>query len=191
MILSYLLSEYLSLSLFAVYSNWTGWRLLSGFSPNSITSAIHKISWAVLFCSAWWMLWELDRFFHLQNKKEDKQTERNEKERDNKNERAEERQRSESFKPEEGFEETYQEERDDSLTVFSEEDHANAKILGIQDLSTADFDLIKSTYRKQIAQYHPDKVLAMGPEIREVAEKKAKEINYAYRSLQFKFNQSS
>ena len=44
-------------------------------------------------------------------------------------------------------------------------------------------DEIKPSYRKLIAQYHPDRVAAMGEEIREVAEKKAKEINRCLRLL--------
>jgi DnaJ like chaperone protein len=47
---------------------------------------------------------------------------------------------------------------------------------------------IKTTYRKIIAQYHPDRVIAMGPEIQEVAEKKAKEINEAYEHLRKSLN---
>ena len=50
----------------------------------------------------------------------------------------------------------------------------------VEEEDLEDFDAIKAIYRKRIAQYHPDKVLAMGPEIREIAEQKAKEINEAY-----------
>ena len=50
------------------------------------------------------------------------------------------------------------------------------------------FEEIKPTYRKIIAQYHPDRVVAMGPEIKEVAEKKAKEINEAYEQLRKNLN---
>ena len=46
---------------------------------------------------------------------------------------------------------------------------------------------MKSHYRKLIAQYHPDRVRAMGPEIRDVAESKAKEINEAYEFFRRKF----
>jgi DnaJ like chaperone protein len=42
---------------------------------------------------------------------------------------------------------------------------------------------IHSAYRKRMAEYHPDKVQRMGPEIRELAERRAKEINEAYRTL--------
>ena len=53
-----------------------------------------------------------------------------------------------------------------------------AKILGVEDVT--DSEEIKSRYREKIAQYHPDRVRAMGPEIREIADKKAKEINEAH-----------
>ena len=55
-----------------------------------------------------------------------------------------------------------------------------AEVLGLGKDQTTDFSQIKQTYRRAIAQYHPDKVSALGPEIREVAENKAKEINHAY-----------
>ncbi len=39
---------------------------------------------------------------------------------------------------------------------------------------------IDRAYRRQISQYHPDKVAMMGDEIRSVAESRSKEINAAY-----------
>lgn len=41
-------------------------------------------------------------------------------------------------------------------------------------------DELKKAYRKLIAEYHPDKVIRLGKELRELAEKKSKEINEAY-----------
>ena len=38
-----------------------------GSSPNTITNGLKKISWALLFCSSWWMIWKLDHFFTLNN----------------------------------------------------------------------------------------------------------------------------
>jgi DnaJ like chaperone protein len=70
---------------------------------------------------------------------------------------------------------------------LSEDDRAYAEILELEENAIEDFDAIKTLYRKRIAQYHPDKVLAMGPEIREVAEQKAKEINEAYEYFRTKF----
>jgi len=48
------------------------------------------------------------------------------------------------------------------------------------DASAAD---IKAAYRRLIQQYHPDKVAHLGKELRNLAERKAKEINEAYEAL--------
>ena len=53
----------------------------------------------------------------------------------------------------------------------------------------SDFDAIKAAYQNKIRQYHPDKVADMGPEVQEVAEKHAQEINEAYDILKKKFGQ--
>ena len=55
--------------------------------------------------------------------------------------------------------------------------------------SGSDFDAIKAAYQNKIRQYHPDKVADMGPEVQEVAEKHAQEINEAYDILKKKFGQ--
>ena len=60
-------------------------------------------------------------------------------------------------------------------------------MLGLKQDEAKDFSKIKSTYRRVIAQYHPDKVGDMGPEIKEIAEAKAKEINHAYKHFRKKF----
>ena len=70
--------------------------------------------------------------------------------------------------------------------LFTDEDYAFAEILGLN--KPIELSVIKSTYRKTIAQYHPDRVMAMGPEIKDVAEKKAKEINEAYEHFRKKFD---
>ena len=49
-------------------------------------------------------------------------------------------------------------------------------MLGLTQDEAKDFSKIKSTYRRVIAQYHPDKVGDMGPEIKEIAEAKAKRL---------------
>jgi hypothetical protein len=46
---------------------------------------------------------------------------------------------------------------------------------------TATVEEIRLAYKTQMSQYHPDKVAALGVEIRELAERKAKEINIAYK----------
>ncbi len=43
---------------------------------------------------------------------------------------------------------------------------------------------IEAAYRRQIAQYHPDKVAGAAKEIRELAEKRASDINAAYDQIQ-------
>ena len=45
---------------------------------------------------------------------------------------------------------------------------------------SASKDEIASAYKQKIRQYHPDKVANLGPEIRQIAEAKSKEINTAY-----------
>ena len=42
---------------------------------------------------------------------------------------------------------------------------------------------IKKAYQALIQQYHPDRVADMGPELRDVAEERTKEINAAYEEL--------
>ena len=51
-------------------------------------------------------------------------------------------------------------------------------ILGLTRQSTA--EELKRSYRDRIRQYHPDRVSHLGPELKELAERKAKEINAAY-----------
>ena len=46
--------------------------------------------------------------------------------------------------------------------------------------ANADLAAVKDSYRSLIAQYHPDKVAGMGPEIRAVAEAQSARINAAY-----------
>lgn len=55
------------------------------------------------------------------------------------------------------------------------------EILGV--LPTASFEEIKRAYRDQSQQYHPDKVNHLGEELKEVANRKFKEINQAYQAL--------
>ena len=53
--------------------------------------------------------------------------------------------------------------------------------LGIS--SDATLKEIKKAYQALIQQYHPDRVADMGPELRDVAEARTKEINAAYEEL--------
>lgn len=42
---------------------------------------------------------------------------------------------------------------------------------------------ILAAYRKMARLYHPDRVEGLGPEFKELAERRMKEINAAYREL--------
>lgn len=69
------------------------------------------------------------------------------------------------------------EARDDKKTRQpSEADYWS--ILGLSGNITRED--IRKAYRKAMSEYHPDKVASLGPELRALAEKKAKEINQAY-----------
>lgn len=39
---------------------------------------------------------------------------------------------------------------------------------------------LRAAYRQRMSQYHPDKVSSLGPEFRDLAESKSKEINRAF-----------
>jgi len=51
-------------------------------------------------------------------------------------------------------------------------------VLGVSPDATQ--EQIVSAYRARMSEYHPDKVANLGPDIRALAEQKAKEINAAY-----------
>ena len=55
------------------------------------------------------------------------------------------------------------------------------EILGVS--RRAGPDEIRQAYRALIAQYHPDKVAHLGPELRETAHRKTLEIQRAYEAL--------
>jgi len=62
-----------------------------------------------------------------------------------------------------------------------EEDNINANWFNILDVpEDASQEQIIEAYKRKIRQYHPDKVAQMGMEIRELAERKSKQINAAY-----------
>jgi hypothetical protein len=54
-------------------------------------------------------------------------------------------------------------------------------ILGIRP--GAPIEEVKRAYRRRMAEYHPDKVASLGVELRELAERKSREINSAYAAL--------
>ena len=190
MLLSLVVAEYLSASLYHSYHDSGIFRTLTGFSPNKISDLMQKLSWALICLSSWYMLWKLDLFFtkkpppstHPKEDVEDSVSTRSkgEKERSEQSQQAEE---------DEGVRSETQEEPkgkpDATREAINPEDLKFAKVLEVEN--EEDPEAIKSSYRKKIAQYHPDRVRAMGPEIREVAESKAKEINEAYEHFRKKF----
>jgi DnaJ-domain-containing protein 1 len=58
------------------------------------------------------------------------------------------------------------------------------EVLGIE--KDASKDKIKEAYRKMANKYHPDKVVHLGKEFQEIAEKRFKEIQKAYEMLKEK-----
>lgn len=184
-ILSVILAQYASASFFRLYHDSSYFRSLTGWSPNKLSEIFLKLSWAVTFLASWWMIWKLDFLLSLQTPSSSRLKTR-QKERPP----VSKREKKEKTKPSQGEEkevkkETKEKKKKEKIDFTSLEDLRFGKILEIEDLQ--DFEKIKASYRKKIAQYHPDRVGAMGPEIREVAEKKAKEINEAYEHFRKKF----
>lgn len=54
-------------------------------------------------------------------------------------------------------------------------------ILGVDSESSP--EMVKMAYKKLMQDYHPDKVARLGPELRELAARKTKEVNLAYSFL--------
>lgn len=55
------------------------------------------------------------------------------------------------------------------------------ELLGLE--RTADADAIKKAFRREIARYHPDKVIHLGGEFQEMAATRAAELTVAYKTL--------
>jgi curved DNA-binding protein CbpA len=55
------------------------------------------------------------------------------------------------------------------------------EVLGVPRNATR--DQIRTSYKRMMALYHPDKVSHLGPELQEVAQLKARELNRAYELL--------
>jgi hypothetical protein len=55
------------------------------------------------------------------------------------------------------------------------------EILGLEP--SADVDSIKKAFRREIARYHPDKVIHLGAEFQEMAATRAAELTVAYKTL--------
>ena len=184
-ILSIILAEYASASFFRLYHDSSYLRSLTGWSPNKLSEIFLKLSWAVTFLASWWMIWKLDFLLSLQTPSSPRpKTRQKEKPPVSKREKKEKTKASQG-EEKEVKKETNEKKKKEKIDFTSLEDLRFGKILEIEDLQ--DSEKIKASYRKKIAQYHPDRVGAMGPEIREVAEKKAKEINEAYEHFRKKF----
>lgn len=192
--LSFVFAENSSQGLFDIYSSSTLFRNVTGNAPNILADGVNKISWAIFFCSCWWMLWKFDLFFTPIPQQSTELPE--EPPSFARNKTSQKEKEEESFKPEEEEDkksdpQTKQDSKAEDFLPkqhFDDKDQRFLETLNLSEESITDFDSIKSVYRKKIAQYHPDKVLAMGPEIREVADKKAKEINEAYEHFRKKFS---
>jgi hypothetical protein len=55
------------------------------------------------------------------------------------------------------------------------------ELLGVEP--TADADTIKKAFRREIARYHPDKVIHLGAEFQDMAATRAAELTVAYKTL--------
>ena len=63
----------------------------------------------------------------------------------------------------------------------SQQYRSSYDVLGVSP--NASREEVSAAYRRPVQQYHPDKVADLGPELRELAEQRMKEINSAYESL--------
>ena len=193
LLLSVIMAEYFSQSLRAQYQSWTIWRSLGVSDPNQVTSILTKICWAFFFVSSWLMLWKLDCFWakavpaKMETQDEPLPEEEEEKAGAKESEQADGGPKDKETQEHESTEE----KTDDSFaSVKNESDTDQEELLFAETLGVEkpfEEEKVKAVYRKLIAQYHPDRVSALGPEIREVAEQKAKEINEAYEYFRKKF----
>jgi len=187
---SYFCADFFSVALHQFYHDWTGWRTIVGGSPNAITSKLLPLSQTAFFLATFFSLWQLDRLIlsGWAKKQPTPATKEEKKDKPAQPTPAPSRQTNPG--------KTDTEEKEAKSTPIPEpiifsEDIRYANVLGISFEESKDFANVKSTYRRVIAQYHPDKVGAMGPEIREIAESKAKEINHAYQYFRKKFKADS
>ena len=195
LVLSVIMAEYYSESLRALYEPRTVWRSVFGSDPNLVTSILGKVSWSIFFVLSWWMLWKLDFFWARKPAlPKDAETEPTpDEEKKESVEGTDEPGESDGEQEREKTEEREEEEQegDDSFASVKNEPETDleelrfAETLGVE--KPFEEEIVKAAYRKLIAQYHPDRVSALGPEIRDVAEVKAKEINEAYEYFRKKF----
>ena len=156
------LSRIFKPGMYEIYSTSTLFRSITGNSPNALADGLLKVSWAVIFCCAWWMLWSFDKYFcpkPISSSDSNEGTEKN-------MSSPSKSKMSYDFKPSEEKERN-QGEKEDALTentkteteenqegesnpiiAFDEQDEKYFKILEISDDALRDLELIKSVYRK-------------------------------------------
>lgn len=162
-----------------IYEEWeylqdraTFWQLFaSGGQQNDILGLTHNFIWFTLLISMWWILWKFDIFFRLDSKEEAS---------------VEDKGIEEPEHSQKSDDEDMEKDTDEPEKPSDPEEDNFASVLGLVD--PYDMDDVKSAYRTLIAQYHPDKVSRMGDEIRDVAERKAKEINESYDFFRRKYD---
>ena len=162
-----------------VYEEWeylqdraTFWQLFaSGGQQNDILGLTHNFIWLTLLISMWWILWKFDFFFRPDSIEEAN---------------VEDKGIEEPEYSQKSDDEDMEEDTDEPEKPSDPEEDNFASVLGL--VHPYDMDDVKSAYRTLIAQYHPDKVSRMGDEIREVAERKAKEINESYDFFRRKYD---
>jgi hypothetical protein len=163
LVLSFLFAETGSQGLFDIYSSSTLFRNITGNAPNILANGLDKISWAIFFCACWWMLWKFDLFFTLTPKLSDPEADINSGFNQDPPASKEDKE-DETFKPENEENKARHDQQTENVPegeIFGAKDKRFLDVLDITDHQIEDFDSIKSIYRKKIAQYHPDKVLAM------------------------------
>ena len=189
---SYISADFFSVALHNSYHDWTGWRTITGGSPNSITSKLLPVSKATIFLATFFSLWQLDRLINSGRRKKKPTLPPNQESLRKKEKEAKPTQPNTETPKGVNPEKSDTQEKETKSPPIPEpiifsEDIRHAEVLGLSFEESRNFSIVKSTYRRVIAQYHPDKVGAMGPEIREIAESKAKEINHAYQYFRKKF----
>lgn len=76
--------------------------------------------------------------------------------------------------------------RTNARVLISEEERRHAILLGLTGKVT--IHDIRKRYKELISQYHPDRVHNLGEDLKELAEKKTKELNEAYEFFRKKYS---
>ncbi len=85
--------------------------------------------------------------------------------------------RKPALKADTGEKKNFESSSEDSSDIFK--DDSWHFVLDVPSTST--IEEIRRAYKIQMSQYHPDKVAALGSELKTLAERKSKDINFAYR----------